>query len=74
MKERNLVRRKAASMDLNAVLLEIDRINHGLACAQGASARNEHGLLYTQTDPTFAAARIERVAANRRQRKARSAR
>ena len=42
MKERNLVKRKAATLDMSQVLLEIDRINRGVACAQSASARKRY--------------------------------
>ncbi len=42
MKERNLVARKAATLNQSEVLLEIDRINRGLACAQSVSARKRY--------------------------------
>lgn len=42
MKERNLIARKAAKMNMSEVLLEIDRINRGLACAQSISARKRY--------------------------------
>jgi hypothetical protein len=41
-KERNLVARKAAKQNLSEVLLEIDRINQGIAAAQSESARKRY--------------------------------